>query len=344
MRRTVLALALSLALAGCGAPEPPAPAAARGETLTLDGGAARTDLRFTCGDAECAGWLFTPAGAERAPGAERPPVVVMGGGFAGTRDVALPRFAERVARAGLAAFLFDYRGFGDSGGSPRQLVDPWRQLEDWRAALAFVRARDELDGARVALFGSSLGAGHAVLVAAEDADVRAVVALAPLVDSGAEGEATSYGGGWIARLLFTGWAGMARSGLGGEPILIPAIAPADGFGMIVDDAAFAAFEKLVPPGSTYRNAVVAHSVFTFDDYDPAPSAAAIRAPILLIASPGDRFAPFSAVEAFAARAPNATIERIEGDHFDVYSPPLADRAADVAAVFLVRQLETPAQR
>jgi pimeloyl-ACP methyl ester carboxylesterase len=331
-RGAVLLLSLASAGAGCGPYPPPAPAAAIAETIAIGGGVERRDLRFECGDARCAGWLFLRAGSERSP------IVVMAHGFAGTRDVALPRFAERFARDGVAAFVFDYRGFGDSGGSPRQLVDPWRQLEDWRGALAFARSLPDVDPARVALFGSSLGAGHALVTAANDGGVRAVVAQAPLVDTGAEGEATFYGVGWLARLLVTAWADLARSGLGGEPILIPAIAPAGGFGMIVDDAAYAAFERLAAPGSTYRNAVVAHSVFTFDDYDPAPRAVEIRAPILLVASPGDRFAPFGAVEAFAARAPAATVARIDGDHFDVYSPPIADAAAEIEAEFLVRHL------
>jgi pimeloyl-ACP methyl ester carboxylesterase len=332
MKRTLLPLALVLVLAGCREAGPPAPAAPPDEPLALADGVTRVDLRFACADAECAGWLFAPARAERAP------AVVMAHGFAGTRDVALPYFAERFARAGIAAFVFDYRGFGASGGTPRQLVDPWRQLEDWRAALAFVRTRAELDGARVALFGSSLGAGHALITAADDDAVAAVVAQVPLVDTSVEGEATFYGVGWLLRLLFSGWAGMARAGLGGEPILIPAIAPADGFGMIVDDSAWAAFEKLVTPDSTYRNAVVAHSVFTFDDYDPAPRASEIRAPILFVASRADRFAPYAAVKAFAARAPDARIAEIEGDHFDVYSEPHSARAAALAAEFLAAEL------
>ncbi len=332
LRRLLSSLVLAVALCACGEPAPPVAAVAPGDELALADGVRRLDLRFPCGDTDCAGWLFLPASAAPAP------VVVMAHGFAGTRDVGLPPIAERFARAGLAAFVFDYRGFGASGGSARQLVDPWQQLDDWRAALRFARARGDVNGERLALFGASLGGGHALIIAAEDGDVRAVVAQAPLLDSSAEGEATFYGVGWLARLLFSGWAGMARAALGGEPILIPAIAPSDGFGMIVDDAAFNAFEKLVTPGSTYQNAVVAHSVFTFDHYDPAPSAAKIGAPILLVASPGDRFVPYAAVEAFAARAPAARIETISGDHFDVYAAPLAEAVADVEAAFLAEHL------
>jgi pimeloyl-ACP methyl ester carboxylesterase len=303
--------------------------------LVLEGGTKRHDVRFACGDGECAAWLFLP------PGAARPPAVLMAHGLAGTRDVALPRFAARFAGAGIAALVLDYRHFGGSSGAPRQLVDPWRQLEDWRAALAYLRGLDAVDGTRVALWGTSLGAGNALLTAADDGRVRAVVAQVPLIDTSLEGEATFYGAWWLVRLLFTAWADLAKSALGGAPILIPAIAPTGGFGMIVDDRAHAAFRKLVTDGSTYRNAVVAHSIFTFDDYNPAARADEIQAPVLLVASPADRFAPFAAAEAWAARAPNVTLERIEGDHFDVYSSPILERAAEIEAAFLARHLAAP---
>jgi dienelactone hydrolase len=326
-------LALLLAsLSACGeATDTPASPAA--EPVRLDDGTERRDVRFPCGGGTCAGWLYLPAGVEK------PAVVVMGHGFAGTRDVALPRFAERFARAGLAALVLDYRHFGASGGLPRQLVDPWRQLEDWRAALAFVRSYHAVDGGRVAVWGTSLGGGLALVTAADESGVAAVVAQVPLVDSSQEGEATFYGFGWLARLLFTAWGDLALSALGRGPISIPAIVPAGGFGMIVDDAAYAAFEKLVEPGSSYRNEVVAHSIFTFDGFDPAARTSEIRVPVLLVASRSDRFAPFAAAEAFVREAPDARLAEIDGDHFDVYSSPILEQAARLASNFLTQYLQ-----
>jgi pimeloyl-ACP methyl ester carboxylesterase len=329
----LLGLVLALGVAGC--EEPPvaqvAPPAPPGADQAGDG-FVRRDVRFACGETECAAWLYLPARPGRAP------VVVMAHGFAGTRDVALPFFAERFAREGLAALVFDYRHFGASGGSPRQLVDPWRQLDDWRAALAFARGQPDLDPERVALWATSLGAGHALLVAAEDRGLRAVVAQAPQVDSAAEGEATFYGVGWALRLLGSAWLDLAGGWLGRAPFEIPAIARAGEFGMLVDDRAYAAFETLVGPESHYRNAVAARGILTFDEWNPAGSRGRIDAPLLLIASRADRFAPFSAVESYAAETPNARLVEIDGDHFDVYASPVRERAADLAAAFLAREL------
>jgi fermentation-respiration switch protein FrsA (DUF1100 family) len=334
MRATSLVLIGAIALAGCGqAPgfEPVPPQ----DVATLEGGVVRHDMRFPCGETTCAGWLFLPAGETKAP------VVVMGHGFAGTRDTGLGFVAERFARRGLAAFAFDYRRFGVSGGLPRQLVDPWQELEDWKAALAFVRASDRVDGTRVAVWGSSLGGGLALITAAKDGDIRAVVGQVPQIDSQVEGEATFPGVFWVIRLLFAGWASLANEAMGGAPVEVAAIAPGDGFGMIVDDKAYEAFERIAQPGTTYRNAVLARSVFTFDDYNPAVQGAAVKAPVLLIATRKDRFAPFEAAEAFAKKHPNVTLEEIDGDHFDVYSSPRAERAADLAAGFLIRHLSQP---
>jgi pimeloyl-ACP methyl ester carboxylesterase len=90
-------------------------------------------------------------------------------------------FAERFVEAGFAALVFDHRGFGDSGGEP-DLFDPGRQLEDWLAAIAFARSLPEVDGARIATFGSSMGGGNALAAAAEAPDVAAAVSQVPFLD------------------------------------------------------------------------------------------------------------------------------------------------------------------
>jgi pimeloyl-ACP methyl ester carboxylesterase len=88
-------------------------------------------------------------------------------GFTGTRDQ-LTCYAEAFARAGLAVLTFDYRHFGESEGSPRQIVDIGKQMEDWRSAIAMARTLDRVDSKRIALWGSSLSGGHVINLAAED--------------------------------------------------------------------------------------------------------------------------------------------------------------------------------
>ena len=133
----------------------------------------RIRVTFDSGGGELAGYLHRPASATGTL-----PCVVMGHGFSGTQD-RLFENARRFAEAGFAALTFDYRSFGESGGEPRQVVSVRGQLEDWRAAIRFARGLEGVDPDRVALWGSSLGGGHAVSVAAENPRIAAVVAQMP---------------------------------------------------------------------------------------------------------------------------------------------------------------------
>ena len=65
--------------------------------------------------------------------------MVMAHGLAGQKDMGLEPFAEAFAARGLGVLMFDYRCFGGSDGEPRNWVSPKRHLQDWDAALGYVR-------------------------------------------------------------------------------------------------------------------------------------------------------------------------------------------------------------
>ena len=75
-----------------------------------------------------------------------------------------------------------YRHWGESEGEPRRWISIRRQLEDWRAAVAYARGLEAVDPQRIALWGMSLGGGHALMTAAGDPRLAAVVALMPVAD------------------------------------------------------------------------------------------------------------------------------------------------------------------
>jgi dienelactone hydrolase len=136
----------------------------------------RHDVTFTSGEDTCAAWLYVPTGVTS------PPVVILGHGLGATREMRLDAFAERFAQAGIAALAFTYRHFGDSGGQPRQLLSIKRQLADWDAAIAWAKNRRDVDGKRIAVWGSSFGGGHAITVASRHPELKAAVAQCPFTD------------------------------------------------------------------------------------------------------------------------------------------------------------------
>jgi dienelactone hydrolase len=110
------------------------------------------------------------------------PGVVMGHGLGATREMGLAPYAERFAATGLAVLVFTYRNLGDSGGGPRQVLSMTRQLADWDAALEYAAGLPEVDRERVAVWGTSLGGGHAIAVAARHPELCAAVAQCPFTD------------------------------------------------------------------------------------------------------------------------------------------------------------------
>jgi hypothetical protein len=82
----------------------------------------------------------------------------------------------------------DFRGCGESGGE-RGRVIPMEEVADARHALSYMASRPEVDPHRIALAGSSLGAGVAIHAAAVDPRVAAVI----LENAVANGERTIRG-------------------------------------------------------------------------------------------------------------------------------------------------------
>ena len=80
-----------------------------------------------------------------------------------------------LAEKGFNVFIFDYRGYGASGGKPSITG----AVHDGIAALEYVRTRPDVDPKRVVIFGQSLGAAIALAATARDPDIRAMVLESP---------------------------------------------------------------------------------------------------------------------------------------------------------------------
>ena len=113
------------------------------------------EIEFSVDGSTCRALYFHPE-SQRWDEQNKVPCVVMAHGFGLVREACLPAYAERFADAGLATLIFDYRHFGASEGEPRQLLSIPSQLRDWQAAVTFSRTLDEVNPARIVLFGTSI--------------------------------------------------------------------------------------------------------------------------------------------------------------------------------------------
>jgi len=133
----------------------------------------RRDVTFESDGAELSGWYYSPDTASPWP------LVVMAHGFSATKQMVADRYAEVFTEAGVAVLLYDHRGFGASGGEPRQQINPWVQARGYRDAISFATTLDEIDPSRIAVWGDSYSSGAALVVAALDDRVAVLVVQVP---------------------------------------------------------------------------------------------------------------------------------------------------------------------
>ena len=179
MKRVAAVLAIVVVVAWLAAPlarayqlvagrssEPVAPADLVIEDVRFN---ARTDSELLQKGVELAGWTI-----HSAHGA---PAVVLVHGFKSSREEMIP-WARFLHDAGYNVLLFDTRGCGKSGGATVGLG----ATEPRDISLAVELARDQFGTTKVAVLGISLGAGAAILAAAADPNISAVVADSPWTD------------------------------------------------------------------------------------------------------------------------------------------------------------------
>jgi len=300
----------------------------------------RQDIEFNSHGTLCRGWLTFPEGADaKATGGKRVPFVLMAHGFGGTRDMHLEQYAQRFHAAGFATLIFDYRNFGASDGQPRAWLDPDREIQDWQAALAYVRSLPGVDPERIALWGTSFAGGLVVSIAARDGKVAATVSQCPMLDGLASAlEVARYAGvGSLARLTAIGVADAVGSLLGRPPRYVPIVAKPGEIGAMTTADAWDGYLKLVTPG--FRNEVTARTTLKLPLFRPIKDAPNVKCPALLLICTKDSVAPASVAEKAATLMPRSTVQRYPIGHFDVYFGAYFERSVSDQVAFLKLHLQ-----
>lgn len=280
----------------------------------------------------CAARVHRPT----APSSEAAPVIVMAHGFGGIRALRLYAYAERFAAAGYVVVVFDYRGFGGSEGTPRQLLDVAMQLEDWRAALAFARELPGVDPQRVVAWGTSFSGGHVISLAGQGEALAAIVAQVPHVSGPAAVRATGVRAS--LRVAPLGIRDQVRAWTGRSPAYVPSFAHPGQTGVMTSPDAKPGMEAMTSASglspADYPIDVAARIVLRIGLYSPTKWAAKVTCPALVQVAEDDAVTPRAAAESAAAKMPQATVQSYPGGHFDPYVEPLFSRVVADQLAFL----------
>ncbi|MDM4721079.1 alpha/beta fold hydrolase [Micromonospora sp. WMMA1363] len=156
--------------------------------------------------------LYLPDGASAVA---QVPAVLLGHGFGGTKE-SVHADAEEIAGRGYAVLTWTARGFGRSGGQihlnhPDYEVRDAQRLLDWLAARPEVRT-DTAGDPRVGVVGGSYGGGLALLLAARDTRVDAIVPMITWNDLSRAFLPENTGKEPVAGVFKKGWAGLFFGG------------------------------------------------------------------------------------------------------------------------------------
>jgi pimeloyl-ACP methyl ester carboxylesterase len=322
---------------------PKQPLQVSGRTGQGDGGRRegyREDVTFEVDGTPVSAWLYLPEGAS-AP----VPCIVMSHGLGATKDAGLDQYAVRFREAGFAVLAFDYRFLGDSGGEPRQLIWIPHQLEDVSAAVEYARGVEAIDEELIALWGTSLSAGHVIVAAARDDRISCVCAQCPFLD----GHAAALAGLGLAgvrqmfRLIPHGQRDLVRSFFGLSPHKIPLFGRTGTLAVLADDRAWDALCKMAADG--FVNEACARILIRMDKYRPIKHASSVRCPTLLQvtddeAGLGEHYVPET------ERRLGGPVEVIHYriGHFDIYTGSNFERAVGDQVAFLTEHLVTAGDR
>lgn len=262
-------------------------------------------------------------------------MVVLCHGLGAVREMGLDRFSERFAQAGIAALSFTYRGFGDSAGEPRQLLDIRMQHDDIDAALAYAREREDLDGTRVALWGSSFGGGHVMAVGARHPELKAVVSQCPFTDGLVSG--MTLGPVSTVKVAVRALADVAASLAGQYRGRVRLFGRAGEAALMTAPDALPGVERLIA-GLDYPIWVWARVALQIMVYRPGKRLKDVRCPTLVCVCEKDSVAPAKVAVKYANEAPNAELRLYPCGHFDIYFDEPFERAVSDQVAFLQKHL------
>jgi uncharacterized protein len=298
-------------------------------------------VSFNSNGLNCMGNLYMPLRQDNALAC-----IVFANGFSGTMDWILPKFAEQFAKAGFAAFTFDYRTFGRSEGTARQVINLKDQRSDLRNAINWVRNYKGIDKTKIALWGTSLGGSHVIEVASTDKGIAAVVGNMPALDvfkganTKAKAKAINASNLQIVmatvRLLGAAILDVTKKAVGLSPHYLE-VYGGMGKAIFTDPSLAQRFKTVAEKSPTWKNKVAARVIFNLPVYKEG-TIERINAPIFIALSAKDIELDPAFIREKFSKSKNAKIKEYPYGHFSMYHEEAFDEVVTDQVNFLKKHL------
>jgi dienelactone hydrolase len=262
--------------------------------------------------------------------AERQPALIVAGSWLTVKEQMATTYARRLADAGYTAFVFDFAGFGESQGDPRQAEMPARKIADIRAAAEFLQSLAFVDADRIGCVAICASAQYTLAALAQGAPIGSFASVAGWYHDPAS-LAPFYGGEpGVQRRLERAREALDRYVRTREVTLAPAYeAGNERAGMHFELAYYAEADRGAIPA--WRNAMAEMTWFYWLSFDGLAAAGDVATPSLFVHADGCVF-PDHVRELHARLKGPKALVWASGSQIDFYDQPAQVDTAVEAAI------------
>jgi pimeloyl-ACP methyl ester carboxylesterase len=245
------------------------------------------------------------------------PTILMVHGWGGTQFTLVTNYIKAFNDAGFGVVTFDYPGWGNSEGLPRNVISPWKREKTVESAIAYVKSLPEVDHTKLILWGSSFGGGHVVRMAAEHPEIKGAIAQVPMLDGMLAVKAVP-----LTRMMRFGWDMFLDMANPFATRYLPIISPEGEYSSMDRDGAWRVEEWILTNLAQLQdNRVAARSLATMGFYRPFKHLKNIQIPTLIIGATRDTVAPFDEAKVKQLSSDKVEVRTIDANHFDPYLEP-----------------------
>ncbi len=285
------------------------------------------DVKFTSEGNPIVGKLYLP-GDYQEDG--KLPVVIVGGSWTTVKEQMAGTYAAELARMGLAALVFDHRGYGESGGQPREYESPAKKIEDFQNAVSFLETVETLDSKQVGALGVCASAGYLAQAASQDQRIKSLVTVAAWLHE-QETVKLIYGGEeGVNKKIELGNAARDKYEKTGEIEYVPAISTTD-----KDAAMYGQFDYYLNPKRgaipEWGNRFAVMSWPEWLKFNGIKAAGKIDSPVMIVHSKQAAL-PQGAQKFYQHLKGPKTLIWLDGSHFDFYDNSATVRRSAFLAV------------
>ena len=141
-----------------------------------DAGLTMEEINFMSNGALLKGHLFLPPNFDSN---QSYTAVIVVGSWTSVKEQMPDEYASLLALKGFVALTFDFTGFGESEGQPRQVEDHQLKIADIKSAVDYLNTNPQLKLAQINGMGICAGSGYMAHATAQDSRINQLVLVAP---------------------------------------------------------------------------------------------------------------------------------------------------------------------